>query len=101
MSEARPDIEAAADTLFALLGTGRTIDAPRAERLDMPTAYAIAASIRERREARGERWVGRKIGFTPLYLTEAEVVSAAEILGEVIRDRLWDDAAYRVAGAVT
>jgi 2-oxo-3-hexenedioate decarboxylase len=72
VSEARPDVEAAADTLFALLGTGRTIEAPVAERLDMPTAYGIAASIRERREARGERWVGRKIGFTnttiwPLY----------------------------------
>ena len=42
-----------------------------------------------------------RFGFTPLYLTEAEVVRAAEILGEVIGDRLWDDAAYRVAAAVT
>jgi kynureninase len=42
-----------------------------------------------------------RFGFTPLYLTEAEVVRAAEILGEVIGARLWDDDAYRVAAAVT
>ncbi len=42
-----------------------------------------------------------RFGFTPLYLTEAEVVRAAEILGDVVRDRLWDDPAYHVAAAVT
>lgn len=42
-----------------------------------------------------------RFGFTPLYLTEAEVVRAAEILGEVIVGRLWDNPAYRVAAAVT
>ncbi|NWG25791.1 MAG: fumarylacetoacetate hydrolase family protein [Pseudorhodoplanes sp.] len=36
----------------------------RAPSLDLATAYAIAADIRRRREARGERAVGRKIGFT-------------------------------------
>ena len=42
-----------------------------------------------------------RFGFTPLYLTESDVIRAAEILAEVIRARLWDDPAYRVATAVT
>ncbi len=42
-----------------------------------------------------------RFGFTPLYLTEAEVVRAAEIVGGVIEGRLWDDPAYQVAAAVT
>ena len=32
--------------------------------LDLPTAYHIAAEVRRLREARGERVLGRKIGFT-------------------------------------
>ncbi len=32
--------------------------------LDFDTAYAVAAELRQRREARGEKHVGRKIGFT-------------------------------------
>ena len=32
--------------------------------LDLATAYQVAAAVRRRREARGERVVGRKIGFT-------------------------------------
>ncbi len=52
--------------LVDLLGTGRQIppisrDHPE---LDLPAAYGIAARVRERRIARGERPVGRKIGFT-------------------------------------
>ncbi len=42
-----------------------------------------------------------RFGFTPLYLTEPEVVRAAEILAEVVGDRLWDDPVYRVAADVT
>jgi len=38
VSEPRADIEAAAETLFALLGTGRSIGAPPAASLDMPGA---------------------------------------------------------------
>jgi 2-oxo-3-hexenedioate decarboxylase len=64
--------DSAAETVLALLGTGRSLEPPLAEDLDMPAAYAIAARIHERRVARGERPVGRKIGFTnttiwPLY----------------------------------
>jgi 2-oxo-3-hexenedioate decarboxylase len=58
------DVEAVAATLFALLGTGRSLDAALPAGLDMPAAYAVAARIRAMREARGERPVGRKIGFT-------------------------------------
>ena len=32
--------------------------------LDLPAAYRVAAEVRRQREARGERVVGRKIGFT-------------------------------------
>jgi kynureninase len=31
-----------------------------------------------------------RFGFTPLYVSEGDVVRAADILEEVIRDRLWD-----------
>jgi 2-oxo-3-hexenedioate decarboxylase len=36
----------------------------RASGLDLPTAYAATAALRRSREARGERHVGRKVGFT-------------------------------------
>ncbi len=58
------------DELMAVLGTGG--QTRRHEGLGMADAYAIAAEIRVRRTGRGERGVGRKIGFTntriwPLY----------------------------------
>jgi 2-oxo-3-hexenedioate decarboxylase len=52
--------------MFALLGTGRSV-APvsaRASGFDLAAAYRVAADVRARRIARGERPVGRKIGFT-------------------------------------
>ncbi|WP_416916071.1 MAG: kynureninase [Roseicyclus sp.] len=42
-----------------------------------------------------------RFGFTPLYVSEDEVISAASILEEVIRDRLWDRPEYRARQAVT
>ena len=59
-----------ADELMDALGTGRSVG--RYPGLGMAEAYAVAAEIRARRQARGERVVGRKIGFTnttiwPLY----------------------------------
>jgi 2-oxo-3-hexenedioate decarboxylase len=59
-----------ADELMDVLGSGRSVG--RFPGLRMAEAYAVAAEIRARREARGERVVGRKIGFTnstiwPLY----------------------------------
>lgn len=42
-----------------------------------------------------------RFGFTPLYLSEDEVVAAAAILGRVMAERLWDDPAYATRSAVT
>ncbi|MGX9355371.1 kynureninase [Roseobacteraceae bacterium S113] len=42
-----------------------------------------------------------RFGFTPLYLDEADVVAAADVLEAVCRDRLWDNPAYQTRSAVT
>jgi kynureninase len=42
-----------------------------------------------------------RFGFTPLYLSEDEVVEAAKILEHVMTERLWDDPAYATRSAVT
>jgi len=42
-----------------------------------------------------------RFGFTPLYLSEDEVVGAAKILERVMAERLWDDPAYATRSAVT
>ena len=55
-----------AQEAFDLLLAGRQI-APfsrRAGGLDLDDAYRVAAQVRDRRQDRGERVVGRKIGFT-------------------------------------
>jgi 2-oxo-3-hexenedioate decarboxylase len=60
------DVQDIADEAFALLGTGRQV-APfsaRQPRFALEDAYRVAAVIRAQREMRGERTVGRKIGFT-------------------------------------
>jgi 2-oxo-3-hexenedioate decarboxylase len=63
---AAQDVEAVAAELMSVLGTGRQIapfsQGPR--RLDLAAAYRVTAEVRRRREARGEKPVGRKIGFT-------------------------------------
>lgn len=59
-------VEQVADALFELHGTGRQI-MPVSQRLPgfgLDEAYRVADRIRRRREARGERAIGRKIGFT-------------------------------------
>jgi kynureninase len=42
-----------------------------------------------------------RFGFTPLYLSEDEVVDAAKVLERVMTERLWDDPAYATRSAVT
>jgi len=62
----RLGVEAIANEVLAALDTSRQI-APFSRRLadfDLDVAYAVAAEVRRRRQARGERPVGRKIGFT-------------------------------------
>jgi len=60
------DLQAIAAEAFAALGSGRQI-APfssRYESFDLDAAYHVAAAVHAQRVARGERPVGRKIGFT-------------------------------------
>jgi kynureninase len=42
-----------------------------------------------------------RFGFTPLYIDESDVKRAAEILAEVINQRLWDKPEYQQKAAVT
>jgi kynureninase len=42
-----------------------------------------------------------RFGFTPLYLSEADVVAAAKVLERVMTERLWDDPAYATRSKVT
>jgi kynureninase len=42
-----------------------------------------------------------RFGFAPLYLTHAETVEAAAILGEVLQSRAWDRPEYRARAHVT
>ncbi len=42
-----------------------------------------------------------RFGFTPLYIDEADVIGAVDILADVLDNRLWDDPAYNAKGRVT
>ena len=42
-----------------------------------------------------------RFGIAPLYLDSADMVRAAEILGEIVAERLWDRPRYRERRAVT
>ena len=60
------DIHAIADEVFATIGTGRQI-APftsRAGGLTLDGSYRVTALLNKRYEARGDKKLGRKIGFT-------------------------------------
>lgn len=66
---ARPeaaDVDAIASAAFDLLGTGRQIAPFSAARpsFGLDAAYRVTNALRRLREARGERPIGRKIGFT-------------------------------------
>ena len=60
------DVQEITQEAFAALGTGRQVQPFTARRPDLrlEEAYRVAAAVRAKREARGERPVGRKIGFT-------------------------------------
>jgi 2-oxo-3-hexenedioate decarboxylase len=60
------DVQDIAEQVFAVLETGRQI-APFSEansEFGLEAAYEVTAAVRALREARGERPIGRKIGFT-------------------------------------
>jgi len=42
-----------------------------------------------------------RFGFTPLYIDEADVMGAVDILADVLDNRLWDDPEYEAKGRVT
>jgi kynureninase len=42
-----------------------------------------------------------RFGFTPLYIDEADVIGAVDILADVLDNRLWDDPTYKAKGRVT
>lgn len=66
MNPATEHIQAMAAEALDALDRRRSIDpfSRRERALDLDTAYAVAADVRRLRVARGERPVGRKIGFT-------------------------------------
>ena len=99
-SEARKgaDIAAIAAEAFAALEAGRQI-APFSGRyagFGLADAYRVTATVREKREARGERAIGRKIGFTNRTIW-AEYGVYAPIWGYVY-DRTVHDLAAAGAG---
>lgn len=70
-------VETVADEVLALLGQGRQV-APFTKRdagFDLAEAYQIAGLVRERREAGGEKAVGRKIGFTNRSVWEGQGIT--------------------------
>jgi len=42
-----------------------------------------------------------RFGFTPLYIGEAEVRAAVDIIADVLTHRRWDSAEYRKKALVT
>ncbi|WP_417691379.1 kynureninase [Roseibium sp.] len=42
-----------------------------------------------------------RFGFTPLYLSHADVMRAVDIMEEILRDRLWDSEEYKTRQKVT
>jgi 2-oxo-3-hexenedioate decarboxylase len=60
------DLQAVAAEAFAVLDTGRQIPPFSASfpHFDLDDAYRATAAVRQMREARGEKSLGRKIGFT-------------------------------------
>jgi kynureninase len=42
-----------------------------------------------------------RFGFTPLYIDETDVISAVNVLADVLDNRLWDDPEYKAKGRVT
>ena len=88
-------IEAIAAEAFAVLGTGRQVEpfVARYPGFGLADAYAVAARVHDLRAARGERAVGRKIGFTNPDVQRAYGVSAP------IWNYMFDKTVHDVAAA--
>jgi 2-oxo-3-hexenedioate decarboxylase len=72
------DIDAEAEELVALLGTGRQtrLLTDRYPQMDMADAYRVADGVRRLRIDRGEIPIGRKIGFTNFRMWQNYAVKA-------------------------
>jgi len=91
--------ERIATELLSLLGTDRRCG--RIAGLDFEEAYAIGERIRTLREARGERPVGRKIGFTnttiwPLYGVSGPMWSY--VYDTTVHDLVGNAGSFALAG---
>jgi 2-oxo-3-hexenedioate decarboxylase len=73
-------VEEVADEVIAVLGQGKQVKpfTTRDPGFDLAEAYQIAGLVRERREGKGEKAIGRKIGFT-----NRSVWDAAGITGPI------------------
>ena len=70
-------VEEVANEVLAVLGQGKQVQpfTRRDPGFDLAEAYQVAGLVRERREERGEKAVGRKIGFTNRNVWEAAGIS--------------------------
>jgi 2-keto-4-pentenoate hydratase len=96
------EAERIARDLLAMLGTGRQLEAPLANRADfgLAEAYKVAGCMRALRETRGERPVGRKIGFTNTTAWAGYGISGPMwnyVFDSTVRD-LADGASFDLAG---
>jgi 2-oxo-3-hexenedioate decarboxylase len=94
MTHAQSDKAAIASEVLAALDSAKQI-APfsgRAGGLELPASYAVTAELRRLRQARGEKTVGRKIGFTNRAMW-AEYGVGAPIWGDMYEHTVLDIAA--------
>ncbi len=94
MHASNADAAAIAKEALTALDTARQV-APfsgRAGGLDLPSAYAVTAELRRLRQARGEKAVGRKIGFTNRAMW-LEYGVGAPIWGDMYEHTVFDLAA--------
>ena len=97
------DHHAIAAELFSLLGTGRQISSltARYPELSLTDGYRIAELVRLLREERGERPVGRKIGFTNRAAWENFSVTApiwGYMFDQTVHDLTSNDVTFSLTG---
>lgn len=92
-------IDAVAAEVFATIGTGRQIRPFSSRRavFGLDESYHVAARVRQMREARGERVVGRKIGFTNRRVW-AHAPAWGYIYDSTVHDLIKIDETFPLAG---